>query len=111
MGPDAKEIQCEKFSRPPFSQRKIGVNPTEYHIDSIFMGKVSMIFSDLQNFKGPPFVHQPPLQVFVNGPLLHALSPIFGVVRKKLSRKDRDGSETKSHFQIRPTLVFPYCVL
>ena len=39
-----------------------------------FRGKISMIFfspppfSDLQNFKSPPFYIRPPLQVFVNSP-------------------------------------------
>ena len=59
---------------PLFLPRKIGINPTENHRDSIFRGKISMIFSgppssNLKNFKAP-FLHQPPppLQVFVNGP-------------------------------------------
>ena len=61
------------FRGPPFLPRKIGVNPTENHIDSLFRGKISWFF-----FQGPPFqtskifrapfLHQPPLQVFVNGP-------------------------------------------
>ena len=78
---------CKKFSGPPlgpqiflpspppfFPPRKIGINPTENHKDSIFRGEISVIF-----FQGPPFqtskiLRSPffciraPLQVFVNGP-------------------------------------------
>ena len=85
-GPDAKKFKRKKFSGPPplldltifrgppFLPRKIGVNPTENHIDSLFRGKISVFFfsgppfSGLQNFQGPLFASGPPLQVFVNGP-------------------------------------------
>ena len=65
----------QNFSGPPFLARKIGVNPTENHIDSFFRGKISVFFfqgppfQTSKIFRAPLFVSGPlPLQVFVNGP-------------------------------------------
>ena len=54
------------FRGPPFLPRKIGVNPTENHIDSLFRGKISVFFFQgalfrPPKFSGPPFLHQTPL--------------------------------------------------
>ena len=79
------------FRGSPFLPRKIGVNPTENHIDSLFRGKISFFFSGpsfpgLQNFQGPPFCIRPPLQVFVNGPCNRAeelYEPIVFVKKRR----------------------------
>ena len=59
-------LQTSKNSGPPFLLWKLWVNPIEKHVNSIFAGKFVNFF---QALKGHPFLHQPPQQVFVNGPL------------------------------------------
>ena len=56
----------QNFSGPPFLTRKIGVNPIENHIDSLFRGKISVFFSGppfpgSKIFRVPPFCIRPPL--------------------------------------------------
>ena len=75
-GPDAKKISVKNFQGPPlwaskffgapFLTRKIGVNPIENHIDSLFRGKISVFFFraplfGLKNFQGTLFASGPPL--------------------------------------------------
>ena len=66
-------LQTEKKSGPPFLPWKLRVNAVEKHINSIFNGKsVVIIFSGPLPYKGSKFLrvtflHQAPLQVFVQG--------------------------------------------
>ena len=73
-----------KFFGPPFLARKIGVNPTENHIDSFLRGKIRVFFR-APLFKPPKF-SAPPLQVFVNGPLVILLQKTL-ILQNYLPRK------------------------
>ena len=54
---------------PPLSPRKIGVNPTKNLIDSIYRGKLCMIFSDFLNFKDSLASTSPTYMCLWRGPL------------------------------------------
>ena len=67
---NAKNFQgpfwASKFFWAPFLARKIGINPTENHIDSLFRGKISVCFFRVPLFRPPkfsglPFLYQAPL--------------------------------------------------